>query len=76
YWLNEVVKHRNQIKVQYFIDDINTFEKFNSKYSDVDINKCISRIENLFYLSENTNVNKSIIANNIITQLSLITDLK
>ncbi|MBX2977023.1 MAG: hypothetical protein KF721_12885 [Ignavibacteriaceae bacterium] len=76
YWLNEVVKHRNQINVQYFIDDINTFEKFNSKYSDVDINKCISRIENLFYLSENTNVNKSIIANNIITQLSLITDLK
>jgi DNA polymerase-3 subunit delta' len=73
-WLNEVVRNRFEIEQNYFSDQVETLQKFNSKFSGTEINPAIYKIERFIYLLQNNHINLNILANNIIFGLHSITN--
>lgn len=69
-WLNDFQKFRlNKMDTIYYSKHIETFEKFNSKFPDIDIKEVTNNIDKIStYLRNNININVAI--SNIIFQLS------
>jgi len=68
-WLNDIQKHRLNINRFYFKDHLETLEKFNSKFPDVQLNDISSRLDILSNLPRN-NINPSLLAANLIFELT------
>jgi DNA polymerase III subunit delta' len=70
-WLNDIQRHRLNIDEYYFKDHIETFEKFNNKFPDVNLNVISSRLDKLSILPQN-NINPSILSANLIFELASV----
>jgi DNA polymerase-3 subunit delta' len=72
HWMNDVLKNRLNINDYYFESHKETIIKFNSRFSDTDIN---SVIKNIDYLSSTirNNVNLNTICLNLIFELASLT---
>ncbi|MBV6421763.1 MAG: hypothetical protein DAHOPDDO_03044 [Ignavibacteriaceae bacterium] len=70
-WLNDIQKHRLDINKYFFNDHIETLEKFNSKFPDVDINALTTRLDNLSKLPK-SNINPSLLSAILLFELSSI----
>lgn len=68
-WINDFQKYRiNRLDKIYYNDYLETLEKFNSKYPEIDVSKVIYELDNIStYLKNNLNLN--IAVNNIVFQL-------
>lgn len=71
-WLNDVQKYRFNIGGYYFNKHIETLEKFNKRFPDIDIQKTIYSLDRLAS-SIQSNINQSLIILNIIFELSRLT---
>ena len=71
-WLNDVQKYRFNIGGYYFNKHIETLEKFNKRFPDIDIQKTIYSLDRLAS-SIQSNINQSLIILNIIFELSILT---
>jgi len=70
-WLDDVVKDRNNIPGYFFENHKETIERFNSRFSDIEIQGVLERINQLHsYISRNVTLN--IIAMNVIFELHSI----
>jgi DNA polymerase-3 subunit delta' len=74
-WLNDLQKHRFNMKTFFFKDHSETLEKFNTKFPDVELGEVISRVDRLSSLIRN-NVNQSLLSANLVFELSSITSAK
>lgn len=72
FWLIDVEKQRNDSKELFFVDHLETLEKFNSKFSTFDVKSAMSSIENMLYLYTNTNVNLNIIWFTLIFEINSV----
>jgi len=70
-WLNDFQKFRMGIREFYFTDHIETIEKFNQKYPNLELNIIVYKLERLAYVFQN-NVNINLIVLNIIFELSAL----
>jgi len=70
-WLNDIQRHRLNIDEFYFKDHIETFEKFNTKFPEVNLNDISSRLDKLSNLTQN-NINPSILSANLIFELASV----
>ena len=70
-WLNDIQRHRLNINHFYFIDHIATFEKFNDKFPDVQLQVITSRLEKLSILTR-SNINPSLLSANLIFELASV----
>lgn len=70
-WLNDVIKHRWNAGSFYFEEHIDTIEKFNKGFPDVNVGKALDKI-NLLYSYIDKNVTLNIIALNVIFELNSI----
>jgi len=70
-WINDLQKHRLNIMKFFYKDHIDTLEKFNSKFPDVNLNDITARLDKLSGLHRN-NVNPSLLSANLIFELSSV----
>ena len=70
-WLNDIQKHKLQIDDFYFKDHIETLEKFNSKFPDIQLLNISSRLEKLSNLPQQ-NINPALLSANLICELSSV----
>lgn len=70
-WINDLQKHRLGINNFYFKDHVDTLEKFNSKFPDVDLNDITTRLDNLSSIQRN-NINPSLLSSSLIMELSSV----
>jgi len=68
-WLNDIQKHRLNFKIFFYKDHIDTIEKFDQKFPDVDINDITTKLETLSNLTRN-NINQNLLAANLVFELS------
>ncbi len=71
-WLNDIHKFRLGVKDIYFLDYLETLEKFNNKFPDISLTNIIYKLEYLSSIIQN-NINLNLIALNIIYELSALT---
>jgi hypothetical protein len=71
-WLNDLLKHRYNLKEFFFDDYRETLEKFNSKFPDADLNDITVKLDKLVSLTRN-NINPSILSANLISELASVT---
>jgi DNA polymerase III delta prime subunit len=71
YWLRDAKGDRSKIERYYFEKYKDTFEKFNSRYSDAPLEEVFAKIDYYLNLSE-TQVNLNLIALNTIFELSTV----
>jgi DNA polymerase-3 subunit delta' len=71
-WLNDVQKYRYQNNNIYFEGYVETIQKFNKRFPDVDVNFLVSKLEKLATIIHN-NVNLNLIVLNIVYELSTLT---
>ncbi len=72
FWLQDVERHRKKSGELFFEGFTETFEKFNSRFSDYNVNPAISAIENLLHLYLNTNINLNVILFNLIFEINSV----
>jgi hypothetical protein len=70
-WLNDIQKFRLNIKKFFYKDYIETLEKFDSKFPDVDLSDITSRLDRLSNLPRN-NINPSLLAACLIFELASV----
>lgn len=70
-WINDVQKHRLGINKYYFKNHTETLEKFNLKFSDVELSDLTSRLDKLSNLPRN-NINPSLLTASLIFELSAV----
>jgi DNA polymerase-3 subunit delta' len=70
-WLNDIQKNRLNINRYFFKDHLETLEKFNSKFPEVQLNEISSRLEFLSNLPRN-NINPSLLSANLIFELASV----
>jgi DNA polymerase III subunit delta' len=70
-WLNDIQKYKLNIKRYYFKDHLETLEKFNSKFPDVNLNGITSRLDKLSNLPRN-NINPSLLSASLIFELASV----
>ena len=70
-WINDLQKHRLNFKSFFYKDHIDTLEKFNSKFPDVNLNDITGRLDRLSGLTRNNN-NPSLLSASIIFELSSV----
>ncbi len=70
-WLNDIQKHKLDINRYFFKDHLETLEKFNSKFPDVQLNDISSRLDILSNLPRN-NINPSLLSANLIFELASV----
>ncbi|MCX6167882.1 MAG: hypothetical protein NTX65_00960 [Ignavibacteriales bacterium] len=68
-WLNDVIKNRHSIFDYYFSEYSETLSKFNSRYTNADINKIFYSIDNLERL-QTKNVNLNVVSLNLIFEIA------
>ncbi len=71
-WLNDVQKFRFNIGDYYFNKHIETLQKFNKRFPDIDIQKTIFNLDRMASSVQN-NINQNLIILNIIFELSALT---
>lgn len=69
FWFVDVQKNKHQIQDYFFWEDSETVEKFNLKFSNIDINNIVVNLSNIEQ-SVDYNVNLNILALNIIFELA------
>ena len=74
-WINDLQKHRYNIRKFYYKDYPDTLEKFNSKFPSANLYSIISRLDKLSGLSRN-NINPSLLYASLIFELSSVVLLK
>jgi DNA polymerase-3 subunit delta' len=70
-WLNDFQKFRFGIKDLYFRDRIDTIEKFDQRYPNLELNNIVNKLEILSSVFQN-NVNINLVVLNIIFELSAL----
>lgn len=70
-WFNDIQKHRLNINRYFFKEHLETLEKFNGKFPDVQLIDISSRLEILSNLPRN-NINPSLLSANLIFELASI----
>jgi DNA polymerase-3 subunit delta' len=68
-WLNDIQKYKLNIKKYFFKDHLETLEKFNSKFPDVNLSDITSHLDRLSNLPRN-NINPSLLSANLIFELA------
>jgi DNA polymerase-3 subunit delta' len=71
-WLNDLQRYRAGLDHSYFDDYPETIQKFNLKFSNVELNEIVFKLDKSASLLKN-NVNLSTLTLNIITELSQLT---
>ena len=71
-WLNDLLKHRYNLKQFFFNDYRETLEKFNSKFPKADLNNISIKLDNLASLT-GRNINLNLLSANLIFELSSVT---
>ncbi len=71
-WLTDVMRFRFNIGNYYFKKHIETLEKFNNRFPNIDLQKTIFRLDRLATSTQN-NINQSLIVLNIIFELAALT---
>lgn len=71
-WLNDLLKHRFNLKQFFFNDYRETLEKFNSKFPKADLNNISIKLDNLASLT-GKNINPTLLSANLIFELSSVT---
>lgn len=71
-WLNDLQRYRSGLDHSYFDDYPETIQKFNLKFSNVELNEIVFKLDKSASLLKN-NVNLSTLTLNIITELSQLT---
>ncbi|HSW53809.1 MAG TPA: hypothetical protein VLH59_01860 [Ignavibacteriaceae bacterium] len=74
-WLNDIQKNKLNIKKYFYKDHLETLEKFNSKFPDVDLSDITSRLDKLSNLPRN-NINPSLLSASLIFELSSLVMVK
>ncbi len=70
-WLNDVLKNRHSMFDYYFVDYIETFSKFNSKFYGADINRIFYSLDNLEKL-QIKNANLNVVNLNLIFEIAAL----
>lgn len=70
-WINDLQKHRLNIRRFFYKDHIETLEKFNSKFPNVELNEITARLDKLSDLPRN-NINPSLLSASLIFELSSV----
>ena len=70
-WINDLQKHRLNIKKFYYKNYAETLEKFNSKFPDADLSDITARLDRLSSLSS-SNINPSLLYASLIFELSSV----
>ena len=68
-WLNDVIKNRHSIFNYYFSEYAETLSKFNTRFTNTDINKIFYSIDNLERL-QTKNVNLNVVSLNLIFEIA------
>ena len=71
-WLNDFQKFRLGIKEFYFVDHLETIEKFGQRFPNLELNNIVYKLERLASVFQN-NVNINLVVLNIIFELSALT---
>ncbi len=71
-WLNDIQRFRYNLKDYYYKDYLDTLEKFNAKFPNLQLNNIVHKLEN-FAVIINNNININLIVLNIIYELSFLT---
>jgi DNA polymerase III subunit delta' len=74
-WLNDIQKNKLNIKKYFYKDHLETLEKFNSKFPDVDLSDITTRLDKLSNLPRN-NINPSLLSASLILELSSLVMVK
>lgn len=74
-WLNDIQKNKLNIKKYFYKDHLETLEKFNSKFPDVDLSDITTRLDKLSNLPRN-NINPSLLSASLIFELSSLVMVK
>lgn len=74
-WLNDLQKHRFQLKKYFFSEHAETLEKFNAKFPDVDLQNITFTLDKLSTLVK-SNININLLTANLIFELSALTAKK
>ena len=74
-WLNDLQKHRFQLKKYFFNEHAETLEKFNTKFPDVDLQNITFTLDKLSTLVK-SNININLLTANLIFELSALTAKK
>ncbi len=70
-WLNDLQKHKHNIRHYFFKEHQETLEKFNSKFPDIELEDVVFRLDRLSsYVKNNININ--LLTANIIFELSAL----
>ncbi len=70
-WLNDFQKFRLGIREFYFADHLETIEKFNQRFPNIELNDIVYKLEKLASVFQN-NVNINLVVLNIIFELSAL----
>jgi len=71
-WLNDLQKQRFQLKKYFFKEHVETLEKFNTKFPDVDLQNITFTLDKLSTLIK-SNININLLTANLIFELSALT---
>jgi DNA polymerase-3 subunit delta' len=74
-WLNDIQKNKLNIKKYFYKDNLETLEKFNNKFPDVDLSDITTRLDRLSNLPRN-NINPSLLSASLIFELSSLVMVK
>ncbi len=74
-WLNDVQKFKYGSGNYYFNKHVETLEKFNNKFPDIDIQNTIFKLDRLASSIQN-NINQSLVVLNIIFELAALTTIE
>ncbi|MEE9449791.1 MAG: hypothetical protein V3V72_07020 [Ignavibacteriaceae bacterium] len=70
-WLNDLQKHRYQLKKYFFKEHVETLEKFNTKFPGVDLQNITFTLDKLSTLVK-SNININLLTANLIFELSAL----
>ncbi len=70
-WLNDLIKHRYNMKEFFYNDYKETLDKFNSKFPNTELNDIAIKLDHLSSLTRN-NINPALLSANLIFELSSV----
>jgi hypothetical protein len=70
-WLNDIQKFKLDIKKYFYKDHIETLEKFDNKFPNVDLSDITSRLDRLSNLPRN-NINPSLLSASLVFELASV----
>ncbi len=74
-WLNDLQKHKYGLSKYFFNEHIDTLQKFNSKFPDVNLQNISVTLDKLSSLLQ-SNINPNLLTANLIFELSQLTSIK